>query len=462
MELMKRVRQAVFAALFWVLAAAPFGAALFAQESRGDYLTVKIAVVGPGDEVYLWWGHIGLIVEDSLDGINRLYDWGVFSFENNNFFTNFAFGRLLYCCMVSRAEENFARNIRLNRSITVYTLDLPPEKKLELYRFAENNIRPENRDYWYHNFRDNCATRVRDIIDTATDGAFRARYENEEGRFTLRQHVRRHTWFSPFWDWILNFWMGQDIDRPITVWDEMFLPAEIGTRIQEFSFPGASGETRALVSSVEVVNQAQNRPRVLERPKAQWGKLALGLALAAVAWALVFSVDAVNRAKGRRPEKPAARQGTRTPGSALAGAALFAAGVSVNKGGKNPFRVLLGLYQAALGFFFGTAGLLLYFMMLFTNHDYTYHNSNALFVHPLLLAALPLGLIYAFTRNEGKRHVCRLLLTTLWTIVFAGGILSMAIKLLPPFYQQNQPTQMLVLPFAFVLSCIPGQLKRLV
>jgi hypothetical protein len=379
--------------------------------NRGDYLTLKVAVMGPGDELYLWWGHIGLIIEDALSGESRFYDWGVFSFENKNFFLNFAFGRLLYSCAVSTAEYNINRNIRTNRDITVYTLDLPSEKKLEIFRFAENNVLPENRDYWYHHFKDNCATRIRDIVDMATSGAFKARYGDAPGRLTLRGHVRRHTWFSPFWDWILNFWMGRGIEEPVTVWDEMFLPSEIGKRISDFSYTDSSGTERFLVSSVEALNRSNGRPPVIETPKASWPEgLAVGVALAAVA--------AILRVLGKK---------------------------------NRPLGKIFGIYQAVLGLFFGAAGFILFFMMFFTNHDYTYRNANIIFVNPLLLAAVPLGLILAFTGNEKKRRICGALLTILWAYVFLGGLAAAALNAVPGFYQQNQTTFALVLPLAFVL-----------
>ncbi|MDR0402063.1 MAG: DUF4105 domain-containing protein [Treponema sp.] len=391
--------------------------------NRGDYLTVKIAVMGPGDELYLWWGHIGLVVEDALSAESRFYDWGVFSFENKNFFLNFAFGRLLYSCAVSTVEYNINRNVRTNRDVTVYTLDLPPEKKLEIFRFAENNVLPENRDYWYHHFKDNCATRIRDIIDMATSGAFRARYGDAPGRLSLRGHVRRHTWSSPFWDWILNFWMGRGIDEPITVWDEMFLPSEIAERISGFRYTDSSGAERILVSSVEVLNTSRGRPPVIETPKASWpGGLALGIVLAAVA-------------------------------------VLLAAGTK-KKTLEKPFAKLLGIYQTLAGLFFGAAGFVLFFMMFFTNHDYTWRNGNVVFVNPLLLAAVPLGLILAFTKSEKKRRVCGLLLKILWTYVFLGGLFVMALNRVPGLYQRNQTTFALVLPLAFALSCIPGLFPR--
>jgi hypothetical protein len=411
-------KRAALTAALCVLVCAGLCAQMPAGGGRGDFFTVKVAVVGPGDELYLWWGHIGIIVEDALNGKSVLYDWGVFSFENKNFFLNFAFGRLLYSCMVSPSDLNFARNIVQNRDITVYTLDLPAEKKLELVRFAENNVLPENRDYWYHHFDDNCATRVRDILDTATGGAFAARYRNAPGRFTLREHVRRHTWFSPFWDWFLNFLMGQDIDKPIMVWEEMFLPSEIGMQIDDFTYTDAWGNERKLVSGVEVINRAAGRPAVLAAPPPK--KI----------WPLVV-------------------------GLALAAAGLFAAGSGKK---RKLFRVLDGVFQAVLGLWFGAAGLVLYFMSFFTNHDYTYHNLNV-FVHPLLLAALPLGLIAAFGKHEQKRARVLCLLRVLWTTVFSAGLVCAALSVL--LGQQNGATLALVLPVSLALSFLPETAQNL-
>lgn len=388
----------------------------------GDRLTLKVAVMGPGDQLYFWWGHVALVIEDDRTGRAVFYDYGVFSFENEHFFTNFAFGRLLYSCRASPAEGNYREYIRTNRDITLYTLDISPEKREEVRRFAEKNVLPENRDYFYHHFKDNCATRIRDIIDIATDGQFKERYGDAPGRFTLRQHVRRHTWFSPFIDWILNFLMGQDIDAPITVWEEMFLPSEIAGRIKEFRYRDPAGAERTLVLGEEVLNRAQNRPAVLEAPRKQWPReLAVGLGITALL-ALCMA---------QRKKRPR-----------LCG-------------------VLLGVSQSMLGLVFGVAGSMLFFMTFFTNHDYTYHNSNILYVSPLLFGAVPLGCMLWAGKTVKKRFFAEQLLRALWTYMTFGCILSMVIKLFPGFYQQNQVTQALVLPFALTLSFIPLWIGRL-
>jgi hypothetical protein len=390
------------------------------EAAEADSLVIKLAVIGPGDELYFWWGHFGLIIEDSEKGSARFYDWGVFSFENENFFANFALGRLLYSCWATPAEWNLRNYKEANRDITLYTLNLPPDKKREMRDFAEWNMLPENRDYYYHHFRYNCVTPVLDLLDKVTGGQFRARYGEAPGRFTLRQHVRRHTYFSPFFDWALNFWMGQDIDTPITVWDEMFLPSEAGLRAGEFTYTGSDGIEKKLVASVEKLNTARGRPPVLDEPRPQWpGALILGLALALV---MAF----LRWLKSRR--------------------------------GREKAEIAWALGQGALGLFFGAMGLPLFFMTFFTNHDYTWHNMNVIFVNPLLLAALPLSIVFVKTPYSDIKARMELALKILWSYVFVSGLLVLLLRCLPFFWQQNQVTLVLVLPFAAVLSLLPDAL----
>jgi hypothetical protein len=300
-------------------------------------------------------------------------------------------------------------------------LDLPPEKREEVRQKAESDILPENRYYLYHHFTYNCVTPIINIIDMATDGQFREQYGTEPGRFTLRQHVRRHTWFSPFFDWLLNFWMGQDIDTPITVWNEMFLPSEVARNISEFWYTDSDNISRPLLLGKEVINRG-NRPAVLDAPRKQWPReLALSLVVALILASLFYL----------QAKKPAGGQ------------------------------VLLGICHSLFGLFFGGVGLMLYFLSIFTSHDYTYHNANMLFCGPLLLAAFPLGIRYAVSSTYDKRLRSEFLLRLLWLSVALGIFVSMLIKLLPWFWQQNLTDQVLMLPIALVLSLEPVGLKRI-
>jgi len=405
------------------------GSALLAQD--GENLTIKIAVIGPGDELYFWWGHIGLIIEDSSTGSSRFYDYGIFDFESDNFFYNFAFGRLLYRCGSSFAERNLAHYIYNNRKIVMYTLDLPLETKIKIKEFAEHNVLPENRYYFYHHFRDNCSTRIRDIIDLATEGQFKEQYINEKSKFTLRQHVRRHTWFSPFFDWILNFWMGQVIDTPITVWDDMFLPAEVGKKIEEFSYIDIYNQTRKLVPNegyIETIFESQGRPAVLDIPRKQWDRqFVFSLVLSAIFFFFFY---------------------------------LYSR--NIKAGSYSLWRIFAGFSMSICGLFFGIAATLLYFLNIFTNHDYTFQNFNMIFCTPLLLVTVPIGISYALTKNPKKLIIYDELLRIIWLLTVLGVFISMIIKLFPGFYQQNLTDQMLILPIALVFAFHPVGLRSFI
>jgi hypothetical protein len=397
-------------------------ASLPAQTGRGDNLTVKIAVMGPGNALYFWWGHIALVIDDAWTGQSRFYDYGIFSFDKEDFYVDFAFGRLLYSSGVSSASSNYAFYQQTNRDITLYTLDIPPGKREEIRIYAETSILPENRLYKYHHFKKNCTGPILEVLDMATNGQFKEHYSGKMGRFTLRQHVRRHTWFSPFIDWILNFWMGQDIDTSITIWQEMFAPSEIAIRIREFAYTDSYGVSRPLVSNVEEVWRSHGRPPVLDVPRRQWpAELAFGLFLAAVLSVLFFI----------QHKYPA------------------------------PGQVILGIFHSLSGIVFGGAGTLLFFMSFFTDHDYTYHNANLFFCNPLFLAAVPLGIIYAKSANYFRRLPAEFLLRLLWLLCALGVFASMLIKLLPQFWQQNLVDQTLMLPIALVISLEPAGLKRM-
>ena len=53
--------------------------------SRGEYLQIKLVTIDPGDELTMWWGHTGLIVEDQRFHTSLFYNYGIFSFEQENF-----------------------------------------------------------------------------------------------------------------------------------------------------------------------------------------------------------------------------------------------------------------------------------------------------------------------------------------------------------------------------------------
>jgi hypothetical protein len=372
-----------------------------------------VAVFGPSDDIFIWWGHAALIVENTRGGYARVFDWGIFSYPSDDFLRDFLNDRVQYRSVVDSLDMGMY--VEEDRDITVYTLDLETDKKELILGYAEQNVLPENCYYDYHEFRDNCSTRIRDILDMGTGGQLRETFGDAPGRFTLRQHIRRYTWFRPFSDWFLDFLMGQDLDEPVTVWREMFLPVEVGRAIVDFRYTDSGGAERKLVSSVELINSSKKRPPILNAPPRRWPADLMASTLAAV---LLLGIAVLRR------KKP------------LAG------------------RILWGLGQSALGLCGGIAGLVLTYGLFFMKNDYIQQNINLLFVNPLLVAAVPFGVFAALNRPSRVRpEQC---LRLFWALVFALGTVTLLIKTLPPFFQQNYTTLAVVLPPVLVLWGAPG------
>ena len=383
-----------------------------------DDLIFKIVIYGPSDDIFIWWGHAALIVHNTRWNFSRVFDWGIFSYPSDNFLHDFLRELVQYRSAVGRL--NFRPYIEEDRDIIVYTLNLDRRAKEIMLAYAENSVRPENMYYDYHQFLDNCATRIRDIIDMGTKGQFRAAFENVPGRLTIRQHVRRFTWFRPFSEWFLCFMLGQVHDEKISVWEEMFLPAEIARNIVNFSFIDYYGEERQLVSSVEVMNSSKSRPPILHAPIPTWPfALKVGFIIATF---------------------------------------LFQAKILQKKYPRSS-RIILGLSHSILGLFFGILGAVLVFGMFFMNNDYFRQNFNLLFVNPLLLAMAPLGILFAL--NKARRINPEKCLRVLWGYIFIACSFTVLIRPLPFYFQQNYSVQGLILPIALALSCTPDNIYKL-
>lgn len=316
-----------------------FGAGVFLQAESEEDLTVSLVTTGPGSEVYLWWGHIALLVEDHSQGTDYLYDFGVFSFETENFLSNFILGRLWYMSHRSSGEANIRRTIREDRRIRIQTLRFPPGNKLRLVRELERRVLPENREYLYEYYRDNCATRIRDLLDEACDGELR-KVSSRDAAMTLRLQTRRFTGHNKLVEWLLMFLMSGNIDQKISGWEAMFLPAEIPGYLEEISFFDSRGAEQPVVVSDRIVYRPEDERSI---PAVPGNPLPAPLIAGVLTAAILI----------------AGRQLQGKPGLVME---IF-------------FRLIL--VSGAL------LGSVLFFLSFFTDHAVTHGNWNLLLLNPL-------------------------------------------------------------------------------
>jgi hypothetical protein len=118
-------------------------------------------------------------------------------------------------------------------------------------------------------------------------------------------------------------------------------------------------------------------------------------------------------------------------------------------------RRLLGLLNASLGLVWGTFGLFLTLVWLFTDHEVAHHNENLFLINAVHLGAVP----YGIKLFRGKATAWNGLFWT-WAIVLGTSVLGLALKVLPWFYQNNWTIVALALPVNLALAATFWEARR--
>ena len=217
---LKTIQLLLFA--FWI----PF--TLVAQQiTLSPMAQVSVITVGPGNSLNDAFGHNAFRIKDQTLGLDITYGYGEYDFEAPYFYLKFAQGKLNY--MISRIEFNrlYRFYVYQNRTMQEQVLNLSASEKQKLVDFLEFNYRPENRKYLYDFFYDNCATKIRDVIEQTSDSKISFHTPEAFQPKTFRQliygQVNKNTWGSLGIDVAL----GSVIDRQATPYEHMFLPRYI-------------------------------------------------------------------------------------------------------------------------------------------------------------------------------------------------------------------------------------------
>lgn len=200
-----------------------------ALAAGADRRSVTLITVGPGSEIYEKFGHNLIWVHDPDAGTNPCYNWGLFSFDDPNFLLNFVRGRMTYAMGAAPIIDSVVGYEMEGRLATFQRLPMTSAQIDELIRRCEANLRPENSQYRYDYFTDNCSTRVRDMLDSVTGGQVRAALAAYRPRqpSTYRRNAMR-LMQDEFWTTLgMDFALGPAADRALSGWEEAFLPMRL-------------------------------------------------------------------------------------------------------------------------------------------------------------------------------------------------------------------------------------------
>lgn len=302
---------------------------------------IGLVTMQPGEEYWARFGHNALLVE-TVDGTRTLYNYGFFDFEQPGFLLRFLRGHMRYQLVALPFEADLAYYAAEGRGVRLQWLRLDPEQAMRLAEFLAWNALPENAEYRYDYFLDNCATRVRDALDAALGGSLRPQLIGRSRGLTYRMESQRLA-APQAWLYLgIHVGLGPFADRVLSRWDESFVPMRLAEGLRE----ARASDGGPLVESERELLPHRLGPEREEPPRDSWPWIAAGLLLA------ILAAQAGSRSS------PALRR---------LGLAVLAA-----------FWLLCGL-----------GGMVLIALWLLTDHVAAHANANLLLLSPLALLLLP-------------------------------------------------------------------------
>ena len=365
---------------------------------------VSLLTMGNGSEVWEMFGHAAIWIRDRQTGRDTVVNWGTFNRSQPNFIPHFLQGLMLYSVGGDNMSYIMYMYRYLNRSVTSQELNLSDAQKDTLLTIIRTNFQPENVNYRYDYFVDNCATRPRDILNRVLGGQLRVGADSITNT-SYRWHALRLMQGDKPLVLGVNIGLGEPSDRPITKWQEMFLPQKLHDWVATRMVRDSTGALRPLVKADRVLFQANRPSEPAAPPTFIW------------LWPIGIMVAGLFVWLGR-----AALNGGR---AARVGAAI-----------------VFGTWATVSGLL----GLLLTALWAVTDHRFAHANENLLLFNPVWLV-LAVLLPMFFLKRKAASATWR---TVQFLTVLA--VIALVVHIVPISKQTNLPLVGLALPISLALS----------
>ncbi|MFN2635793.1 MAG: DUF4105 domain-containing protein [Gemmatimonadaceae bacterium] len=366
----------------------------------GSDLTIYLMTIGQGDEVWELFGHNAIWVKDRTHGTDITYNWGMFDFNQPHFLQRFLTGDTRYWMEPIGFNDMLQAYQARNRSVLAQELNLTPAQRLTLKQFLEWNALPQNKFYRYDYYRDNCSTRLRDALDHAVGGQLQTATVSRMTSGTYRSHTQRLMQGDIALYTGITFALGHPADKPLSIWQEMFLPVRMANDLRTVRITDSAGTRIPLVRSETALFTAGRSPEPSSAPNRILWYVGAGIVVAGLLILLVRSAEGGHRV------------------------AFF---------GATAIATLWSLIA-------GLAGTALLIAWLFTKHYFMGRNENLLHLSPLslgLAVLVPLALYGARGITKARK---------LSGFVAAISLLGFVAQGIPLFDQRNGEIIALALP----------------
>jgi hypothetical protein len=359
-----------------------------------------------GEGAYYWekFGHNALWFFDPAKGVDIAFNWGTFDFNEPGYLGRLLIGDTRYWVDTIPSGPLFEFYRQYDRTIVVQRLNLTPEQATRALEYSRWNAREENRYYQYDYFRDNCSTRVRDVIDLALGGALKRATAAQRTDLTYRGETLRLVDDMKVTQFGINAALGQPSDVPLSVWEDMFAPGRMRSALATLRVPGPDGQDIPVVAEERVLYESRAHHESTSTPSLWLPYLIIGLLFGAELALL-------------------ARMGERS------------------RAGDIIFRAEATIWAALTG----VLGVVILLAWLITQHVFWFRNENLLLFNPIaifLAVLIPLA-----SRARWRRPAA---VTAIVVAMLAAA--ALIVKGLPWFDQRNLALIFLLLPPHFAIA----------
>ena len=241
-----------------------FSSTILSQEFKlSERAEVGIITCGPGSELYTAFGHSAIRIKDPLHGIDYIYNYGTFDFNQPNFYGNFLKGNTVYFLGVTDTGRFIRAYNYEKRWVKEQVLDLELEDIQKVYNFLQHNAQLKNRDYLYNYFFDNCSTRLYDVINEVLGGKISPINSNINDPLSHRELMQLYLPNQPWGDFGIDLCLGSPIDRNATAKEYLFLPDNVFSYFESLSIK-ENGELKPIVKETKVI--LPESKRIPKRP----------------------------------------------------------------------------------------------------------------------------------------------------------------------------------------------------
>ncbi len=345
-----------------------FTATLGAQKVLSADSKISVLTCSDGEELYSAFGHSAIRVSDATNNIDWVFNYGTFDFNTPWFYLKFANGNLDYLLSISEYKHFLAQYFRDNRSVTEQVLNLNLNDRQRLFDALLINYKPENRNYRYDFFYDNCATRITDIVSDNVKSVIVFSPIEPNKRISFRSMLHHYLYSSPWTEMGLAMILGLPADKIPTVRESTFLPYFLMQAFDQATYTTSDGQSMPLI---------KEKVAILDFPKGLissiWSPVLFFWLLLILSFVLVFFAN-------------------------------------IN---------IIRLFDGLLFLSTGIVGVFISFLWFVSNHSVTGNNWN-------LLWAMPTFLFLAFANHKSKVSVIIMFFN-----LFCLGVFLIGWKLIP-------------------------------